>query len=106
MSKQTRAEKKAEEARIIAEMEGAMGNVAPAEQTTEDGENQRGKYASNVEKIHCKRCKAVMEKGVCPVCGFRVYTPMDEGKRKKIRIIVAAVSILLFVGLFLILRLT
>ncbi len=108
MSKKTRAEKRAEEARIIAEMESAMGKSASqaSAQNPENTQNEGGTYAPNSEKIHCRRCKSVMEKGVCPVCGFRIYMPMDEKKRKKIRIIVAAATLVVFVALFLIFRLT
>ena len=79
MARKTREEKREEERRIIAEMESAMP-----------------------QKIHCKRCKTLMENGVCPVCGFRIYVPMDERKRKKVRIIVAAACIAVFAALFLI----
>ncbi|MBQ7923920.1 MAG: hypothetical protein IJ329_01285 [Clostridia bacterium] len=101
MSKKTRAEKRAEEARIIAEMEGVTPAVS---QNTASTENQTGKYASNTEKIYCKRCKSVMDKGVCPVCGYRVYTPMEEETRKRIRAIVTVGCIAVFLALFFILR--
>lgn len=104
MGRQTREERRAEEARIIAEMDEAMGKTMPVANEKEG--KQVGKYGAKREIIHCKRCKAVMENGVCPVCGFRVYVPMDEGKRKKIRIIVGAVCVAVFVAAFLILRLT
>lgn len=103
MARKTRAEKKAEEARIIAEMDEAMGKT-PLGDTKE--EKQAGRYEVKAQTMHCKRCKSVMENGVCPVCGFRVYMPMDEGKRKKIRWIVGGVCVAIFVAAFLILRLT
>ena len=120
MKKNTRAEKRAEEARIIAEMESAMRGedciTAPTPSSAskpQKPQDQAGMYASKEknaekaeEKIYCKRCKSRMEKGVCPVCGYRVYTPMDEGKIKKIRLIVAGVCIVAFLALFLALRLT
>ena len=102
MARQTRAERKAEEARILAEMDAAMGKSSPTADT--ETEKQGGTYSSNRETIHCKRCKSVMEQGVCPVCGFRVYTPMDEGKRKKIRLIVGGICVVVFLAAFLILR--
>ncbi len=107
MSKKTRAERRAEEARIIAEMESAMqeNGAQTASPSGEKRGNDGGKYRANAEKMHCKRCRAVMENGVCPVCGFRVYVPMDEKKRKKIRIVVAAACIVVFVALFVALRL-
>ena len=102
MARQTRAERKAEEARILAEMDAAMGKSSPTADT--ETEKQGGTYSSSTETIHCKRCKSVMEQGVCPVCGFRVYTPMDEGKRKKIRLIVGGICVVVFLAAFLILR--
>ncbi len=102
MKRQTREERRAEEARIIAEMDEAMGKTTPSESAK--AQNQGGKYGTNSEIIHCKRCKSVMENGVCPTCGFRIYMPMDEGKRKKIRIIVGAVCVAVFVAAFVILR--
>ena len=100
MARKTRAEKRAEEAKIVAEMEEAMrenGLEIPSKEVAKSGQK---------EKIHCKRCKALMENGVCPVCGFRVYTPMDAEKRKKIRRIVAISCLAVFLVLFLVLRLT
>ncbi len=112
MSKQTRAEKKAEEARIVAEMESAMRGedkplAANPDQTTENTENienDGGTYAPTGQKLYCKRCKSVMQEGVCPVCGYRTYMPMAADKVKHVRIIVAAVSIAVFFILFLVLR--
>ena len=53
------------------------------------------------EKIHCKRCKTLMENGVCPTCGFRIYVPMEKGKRDKIRLVVTVVCMAVFLVLFL-----
>ncbi len=103
MARQTRAERKAEEARIIAEMDAAMGTSSLGDAKNE---KQEGNCEVKAATMHCKRCKSVMENGVCPVCGFRVYTPMDEGKRKKIRWIVGGICVVVFLAAFLILRLT
>ena len=114
-----REQKRAEEARIIAEMESAMhggdfinGAKKSPEETSKKEQNQAGMYATNEEmcpqteeKIYCKRCKSRMENGVCPVCGYRIYMPMDEAKIKKIRLIVAGVCIVAFLAIFLALRL-
>ena len=114
-----RAEKRAEEARIIAEMENAMRgsdfvqpSISSTEKQPQKEQNQAGMYASNEEtrqkteeKIYCRRCKSRMENGVCPVCGYRIYMPMDEAKIKKIRLIVAGVCIVAFLAIFLALRL-
>ena len=53
-------------------------------------------------KVHCRRCKTLMEKGVCPVCGFHIYIPMDEGKKKKVRLIIGGVCFALFLVLFIV----
>ena len=103
MARQTRAERKAEEARILAEMDAAMGKSSPTADT--ETEKQGGTYSSNRETIHCKRCKSLMENGVCPICGYKIYMPMDESKRKKIRTVVSVVCVAAFVVLFLILQL-
>ena len=102
MKRQTREERRAEEKRIIAEMDEAMGKTPSVE--SEKTQNQGGKYGATSEVIHCKRCKSVMENGVCPTCGFRIYMPMDEAKRKKIRIIVGAVCVAVFVVAFVVLK--
>ncbi|MBE5745196.1 MAG: hypothetical protein E7355_03560 [Clostridiales bacterium] len=99
MARKTREEKREEERRIIAEMESAMPQKSDVEKARTNGVGEEG---AQPQKIHCKRCKTLMENGVCPVCGFRIYVPMDERKRKKVRIIVAAACIAVFAALFLI----
>ena len=49
------------------------------------------------EKLHCPRCKTVMEKGVCPTCGHRIYVPMDRAKQNKIKLISTCVLMAVFV---------
>ena len=113
MSKKTRAEKREEERRIIAEMEAAMAESAEgaeveegAEAPVKESREQRHKRRKSVydksmpEKIHCKRCKTLMEQGVCPQCGYRIYIPMDKKKRDKIRLWVAVACIVGFVIIF------
>ena len=109
MSKKTRAEKRAEEARILAEMDEAMAEK-PAQETqdtekvaaTEERTEQRAKWYQDAtpSKIHCKHCKTLMENGVCPNCGYHIYVPMDKRKRDKIRWIVGGVCLVVFLGLF------
>ena len=98
MSKQTRAQKKEEERRIIEEFENALAEERGANQTEpiETEEPKPQETPSREGKIYCRRCKAVMEKGVCPVCGYRIYMPMDDAKRQKIRIITASVCLIIF----------
>ena len=56
------------------------------------------------QTMHCKRCKTEMENGVCPHCGFRVYVPMDSGKRSKIKLVLTGVFMAIFVVLFVVLQ--
>ena len=90
------------EQKILKEMDEAMKEQGHSEEKTSK------KYAlfglvedKTPEKVHCKKCRTWLENGVCPTCGFHIYTPMDEGKKKKIRLIVGGVCIALFLGLFL-----
>lgn len=102
--KKTKAEKREEEARIIAEMDEAL-QQAKAEK--EEGEKPKVKRKpiedeDMPKKLHCKRCKTLMENGVCPTCGFTVYIPMDKEKRNKIKLVLTAVAMAIFVVVFVI----
>ncbi len=105
MSKKRREEEK----RILAEMDEAMKETQTEESTSvEEREKQPKKYKffgvledKTPEKIHCRKCKTLMENGVCPTCGHRVYVPMDEEKKKQVRWIVGGVCLALFLILFL-----
>ena len=112
------SKRREEEQKIIAEMESALkeqGLETPIEQrqrkTTAKSAKKKGRGIFNShdditpQTVHCKRCKTLMEKGVCPTCGFTIYIPMDEEKRKKIRKIVSIVCVTAFVVVFLILQL-
>ena len=95
------SKRKEEEKRILAEMDEAMRELS--------GESQEPKTEeqSSVpsQKLYCRRCKTELTaNGVCPVCGYRVYMPMDEQKRKKIRLIVASVCIVGFLILFFLMK--
>ncbi len=109
MSKQTRQEKKAEEKRILAEFETALkeerasdleskhANASEKEETGEKKKKKTSFYASaDPERVHCKRCKTLMEEGVCPVCGYKIYQPMSEEKRRKIKGIITVVALAVF----------
>lgn len=91
-----RKEKKQKEQEILAQMDAAMLEQRP------QGEEQEERKGDETmpSQMHCKRCKTLMKNGVCPTCGFTVYMPMDEGKRKKIRWIVTAVALGIFILLF------
>lgn len=110
--KLTARERREQERKILAEMDAAMSENDSVDESvvkTKRGDaaekKKTPKYDSSMpEKVHCKRCKTLMENGVCPTCGFKIYVPMDEGKRKKIRLIVATVAVVVFVVLFVILQ--
>ena len=124
MARMNRQQRKEEEKRIIAEMDAAMQEQKNApENTAEIGErggqvcdetsknNVFGRKKSpfidvTPEQVHCKRCKTLMEKGVCPKCGFRIYVPMAKEKHDKIRLWVTIVSMVAFVIIFVALQIS
>lgn len=109
MSKQKR-NRREEERLMIEEMEKAMAEqegreYIPSENKTreERRKERRADYGEGVpQKIHCQRCRTLMENGVCPACGHRIYVPMDKKKQDKIRLIVAGVCIVVLVIIFVI----
>ena len=104
MSRKTRAEKRAEEARILAEMDEAMSaQTQETEKVSKEGaEQQKTKWYQDATptEIHCKQCKTLMENGVCPNCGYHIYVPMDKKKRDRIRWIVGGVCLVAFLVVF------
>ena len=106
MSKQTRQQKKEEEKRIIAEMEDALREARgeSVEETPPEASGKKSVYATEPDKIHCRRCKTLMENGVCPTCGYKIYMPMKDKKRNKIRLITAIVFVAIGVIIFAISR--
>ncbi len=106
MSKQTRQQKKEEEKRIIAEMEDALREARgeSAEETPPEASGKKSVYATEPDKIHCRHCKTLMENGVCPTCGYKIYMPMNDKKRNKIRLITAIVFVAIGVIIFAISR--
>lgn len=101
-----RKEKKAEEQKIIAEMQASMKEKTEAEEASAQAHQERMREKNKwyqdktPEILHCRRCKSVMENGVCPTCGFRMYVPMDKEKQKKIRMILGCVCLIVFAILF------
>ena len=88
------SKRKEEEKRILAEMDEAMKALSGEEQPSAPS-----------QKLYCRRCKTELNaNGVCPVCGYRVYMPMDEQKRKRIRFIVATACIVGFLILFFLMK--
>ena len=111
MSKQTRKQKREEERRILAEMEAAMleqkgeqtAQTNGVPQTEEQPKKRRWGQMDDPtpKKLHCRRCNTLLEEnGYCPTCGYKVYMPMDEKKRNKIKLILTVVFIVVFLGLF------
>ena len=96
MSKQTRKERKKQEAEMLADFENELQKGREAEGQM----HTVGERGSTTDTVHCKRCKTVMEKGVCPVCGYKIYVPMTDEKRKKARLIVTCVCLVAFVVLY------
>ena len=74
-----------------------------AENTAEENAapEQNEKLTPQEPTYHCRRCRTVMQKGVCPACGFKMYVPMDEKKMGKIKLILTAVGMAIFVAIFL-----
>ena len=112
-----RKKKQEEESRIIAELEEAMSENAKMQEVTSDETEQnvempqpqkctnkkvhRSNYGDYMpEKIHCRQCRTLLENGVCPNCGYKIYVPMDEKKREKIKLILAGIFITLFVIIY------
>lgn len=102
-----RQEKKAEEKRIIAEMEDALQEekAAKAEEKKERKKSRSSYYSSTEpQTVHCRCCKTLMENGVCPTCGFKMYVPMSEEKRNKIKTVTTAIGFVVFIVIFLIIQ--
>ena len=114
MSKQAREKKRAEEERVLAELEAAVQEECA--QTTENAEGSATENATAEhvaekpkqnfygaimpEQIHCRRCRTLMEKGVCPTCGYKIYVPISEEKRKKIRNVGTIIALVAFLIIF------
>ena len=74
---------------------------------TNDTQNTNKKTAYNgahPEQLHCRRCQTLMEEGTCPACGFKIYVPMSEEKRKKIKTITTAIGFVVFIVIFLVIQ--
>ncbi len=112
--RERRKQRREEERRLLAEFDEAVaeerakreGQVSVEEKkaATPNEKKKRGKenfYQSTTpETLHCRRCKTLMENGVCPTCGYKTYVPMSEEKRKKARWIVTVACVVIFVILF------
>lgn len=105
MGKSTREEKRAEERRILAEIDNAMAaqnhveeREKPSKAVVKSGAKQGGK---GKKTYYCPGCKNPLdEKGLCAHCGYKMYIPMDEEKRNKIKLILTVVCLVIFAALF------
>ncbi len=79
------SKRREEEKRILAELDEAVAAEREERRTP---------------RLFCKRCKNEMDGNICPVCGYKIYTPMAEEKRKKIRTALTVVLLGIFVLLF------
>ena len=110
MKKKTTArERRAQERQILAQMDEAMAGQPKQEKASKQSQKppkkQTRKYDDSMpQQVHCKRCRTLMENGVCPACGFKIYVPMDEEKRKKIKLITTVVAVAAFIVLFVVLQ--
>ena len=108
----TARERREQERKILAEMDEAMsekkalkeGDEMEQNEPTAKKKKQRKHDSTMPEQVHCKRCKTLMENGVCPACGFKIYVPMDEEKRKKIKLWMTVGAFAVFIVLFVILQ--
>ena len=107
MSTQTRKERKEEDARILSEFQEALKETSGEAQKEEGKEEKKPSFDSaQPQTIHCRKCKTLMENGVCPACGFKIYMPMSDAERKKIRRITTVVAVAVFIVLFAIIQIT
>lgn len=107
MSKQTRKERREEETRILADFQEALKENSGEAQKEESKEEKKASFDGvQPQTIHCRKCKTLMENGVCPTCGFKIYMPMSDEERKKIRRITTVVAVVVFIVLFAIIQIT
>ena len=95
-----------EEEKLLAEMDEAMREIEAKKEEGSAGEKGKTVLYGQPETVHCRRCKTVMEKGVCPSCGLKIYMPTDEGKRKKIRKIATVICLAVFVVILVVVQVT
>ena len=96
--------RKEQEQKILAQMEEAVKE----EKTKTEGKDARSKSSKfaelfkdkTPEQIHCRKCNTLMENGKCPSCGHSIYVPMDATKQMKIRLIVGAIGVAIFLLVF------
>ena len=95
---------------MLAQMDEAMQEEKKPEPKKEENTEKKSRssfYASTEpESVHCRRCRTLMENGVCPTCGFKMYVPMSEEKRKKIKMITTAIGFAVFIVIFVIIQFT
>ena len=94
-------QKKLEEEKILAEMDEAMKEQAKEEKETKKSKLSEIFQDKTPNQLHCRKCQTMMQDGVCPTCGFRMYVGMDKEKQKKIRFIAGGVCLLILLVILL-----
>ena len=96
--KKTRKEREQE---ILARMEeGLRENEEKkknegAEEQTEEVTQEVAQ--EEIPQLHCRKCKALMEDGKCPACGYTMYTPIDPRTQRRVCLILTAVCLVALV---------
>lgn len=106
MSKKSRKEKREEERRIIAELDAAVQEQETGtESVPQAAPAPKNRQEKGKQRYHCPKCKTTLEQdGKCPTCGYKMYMPMDEKTRNKIKIILTVVLMVIFAVMFVILQ--
>ena len=102
------SKRKEQEKEILAQMEEAVNE----EKKQADGKETPSKSSKlaelfkdkTPEQIHCRKCNTLMENGKCPSCGHSIYVPMDATKQMKIRLIIGAIGVAIFLIVFAVTR--
>lgn len=96
-------DKREKEKEILAQMDEAMQEET--RETLAEKPKKIGFFKDKTpDEIHCHKCGTLMESGKCPNCGYTVYVPMDENKKKTVRWIVGGVCLVAFIILFAIIQ--
>ena len=101
-----------QEKKILEQMDVAMAEKETEKTSKQEQENKdnpqpkkQGLFADKTPNVlHCRRCRTEMKDGVCPTCGFKMYVPMDESKRKNIRLVLGGICLVGFVLLLLFMK--
>ena len=101
--KKTRKEREQE---ILARMEeGLRENEEQKKGASVEGQTesvqQETPSQEMIAQLHCRKCKALMEDGKCPACGYTMYTPIDPRIQRRVRLILTAACLVALVVIWL-----